>query len=205
MYASVREYTLRAGKLDETVEKIRTEFVPLLDKAPGFLGYTVVHTGGDQIVTASVFETQSGAEGSVKAAADWVKANLAASVTAPPRVTTGEMPVRHVKAGGQARYGVLRRFEFKAGNLEKMTGLIRDGLVPLLAEMPGFASYGTLIEPSRDHGMSLAAYADRALAEAAFAKASNWIEANMGEFAPKLVDTKMGEIKVRHMALARSH
>jgi heme-degrading monooxygenase HmoA len=202
MYGAIREYKLQPGKIDEIIRKVRDDFAPMLSKAPGFVVYTLVQVGSDDIVTTSVFENQAGAEESVKTAAGWVRENIAASVIGTPRVTTGEFMIREVKEGGKAGYGVMRRFELKRENAEEMVRRARAGLVPQMTGMPGFLSYGLLLESGHERGASLSAFADRATAEAANQRALAWIKENLGDMVTKPIDIIQGEIKLRHTRTA---
>ena len=198
MYGAIREYKIKSGKAEEIVERVRAEFVPLIERASGFVGYTLAQIGVDGIVTTSTFENRTQAEESVRMAAGWVKEHLASFVTSPPRVTTGELVVRHVVENAKARYGVMRRFKTKAADAEKTTKQVREGLLPLLSGMAGFASYGLLLESTRDRGASLSAFADRATAEAANQRALAWIKENLAGSLTEPLEVVVGEIRVRH-------
>ncbi len=198
MYGAIREYKLQPGKIDEIIGKVRDEFAPMLSKTPGFVVYTLVQVGSNDIVTTSVYENQAGAEESVKTAASWVRDNLAGSVIGTPRVTTGEFMIREVKDDAKAGYGVMRRFELKVENAEEIVRRVRQGLVPQMTGMPGFVSYGVLFERGHDRGVSLSAFADRATAEAANQRALTWIKENLGEMVTKPLEVIQGEIKLRH-------
>lgn len=202
MYGAIRQYKLQPGKTEEIIGKVRADLAPTLSKAPGFVVYTLVQVGSDEIVTTSVYENQAAAEESVKTAAGWVRENVAGSVIGTPRVTTGEFMIREVKQDAKAGYGVMRRFELKPENADDMIGRLRQGLVPQLTGMPGFASYGLLLEHGHDRGVSLSAFADRATAEAANQRALTWIKDNLGDLVTKPLEIVQGEIKVRLAAAA---
>lgn len=197
MYGAIREYKFQPGKVDEIIRKVRDELAPMFSKAPGFVVYTLVQVGSDDIVTTSVFENQAGAEDSVKTAAGWVKEHFADAVIGTPRVTTGEFMIREVKENVKPRYGVMRRFEGKPDQADEVVRRVREGLVPLLTGMPGFASYGLLADGGHGRGVSLTAFEDRAQAEAANSRALTWIKDNMSDLVTKPLDVIQGEIKVR--------
>jgi hypothetical protein len=91
MYAAVRSYSLKAGaSVAELVAKVQSGFVPLIEKAPGFVSYQVLDTGSGGIVSITVFRDKAGAEESTRKAADWVKGNLATMI-GPAQVTAGEI------------------------------------------------------------------------------------------------------------------
>ncbi|BDE05201.1 hypothetical protein WPS_04770 [Vulcanimicrobium alpinum] len=197
MVGSIREYRLQPGKLNEVVRLTRDHFVPIVSNAPGFVSYSFTYVGGDEIVTTSIFETQAQAEQSNVIAAEWAKANLKDAVTAPPRVTTGRIPVRHVNEGTQPGYGVMRRFEIKREHIDQATKRVADGLVPLLSGMRGFCSYGLLVASTEDRGVTLSAFTDRAAAEESNQRALAWTRENLGDVLTKPIEVVTGEVKFR--------
>jgi len=199
MYGVIREYKIQSGKADELIKRVNAEFVPMIDKAPGFVGYSLAQNGADSIMTFSTFENQTQAEESVKMAAGWVKEHVASFVTGPPRVTTGEMVVRHVVENAEPRYGVMRRFEGKPTEVEKTSKQVREGLLPLLSAMPGFAYYALLRDKNPGHGVSLSAFADRATAEAANQRALAWVKEHLSDSLTKPIEVIAGDIRIRHM------
>jgi heme-degrading monooxygenase HmoA len=202
MYAAVREYKVQPGKIDEIVDLVRNEFIPLITNTPGFVAYTFVQVSALEIVTTSVFDNQAGAATSMMIAASYVNDKLGGDVTGPLRVTMGEVTVRQVKEGAKAGYGVMRRFEIKPGNAVEISKRVRDDLVPLLSSIPGFASYALLMESTQDRGVSLSAFADRESAEAANQHALAWLKVNVGDMLTKPLEIIAGDIKLRHAPAA---
>jgi hypothetical protein len=89
MFVSVRKY--KTTNMDELLRRAASGFVPIVRKAPGFVGYYTVNAGNGVAVSISVFETKAGADDSNRLAADWVKASGVASLLAgPPEITEGE-------------------------------------------------------------------------------------------------------------------
>jgi heme-degrading monooxygenase HmoA len=197
MYGAIREYKLGPGMRDELIRKVHAEFAAITN-VPGLLTYTVVLPGPADVVTTSIFEHQAAAEASVQQAADPFCATF--DSVAEPRVTLGEITVRHVHENAAAGYGVMRRFACKSEHAELISTRVREGLVPILNDMPGFVSFGLLIEPDRDRGgVSLTAFADRAAAEAGNDQSLAWVKANVGGFLTKPPEVLVGEIKLRHV------
>jgi hypothetical protein len=94
MHASIRRYEgLDPGSVDQIVQRAGEGFVPIVSGGAGFVGYYIVDAGDGVLATISVFESQGAAEESNKAAASWVKENLAALVPNPPQITAGEVRV----------------------------------------------------------------------------------------------------------------
>ena len=201
MYGAIRDYTLQPGTAHEALAKILAEFVPLISDIPGLLTYTVIDINPDAIVTVSIFESEEAAETSVKLAADWVKENLANAAAAPPRVTVGEISVREVAEHATEGYCILRRFKCTSADAPTIAQRVRDGLLPVLDGMPGFAQFAILFERGGDHGgASLSAFVDRASAEAANAPSLAWVKENVGMFLTAEPEVRVGEVKVHHVA-----
>jgi quinol monooxygenase YgiN len=94
MYTAIRHYKMTVKSLDaETLQRVQSEFVPILQATDGFVEYHIVQPADNELVSISVFETEEGAEASRVAASGWVNANLASLVTGPPNVLAGEVVV----------------------------------------------------------------------------------------------------------------
>ena len=89
MFASIRQYT--SSNPDEVIRRVEEGFIPIISQTPGFIAYYVVDSGGGALTTVSVFESQAGAEESVRLAADYVSQNLAGLFDGPPAVTAGDV------------------------------------------------------------------------------------------------------------------
>ena len=91
MYFAIRQYNMAVKKLDQGVlYRIKSEFIPILKKTPGFHAYRVIDTGDYEIVTISAYETEEGAAASTDASAEWVGNNLTHLVAGTPTVFFGE-------------------------------------------------------------------------------------------------------------------
>ncbi|MFI1471506.1 hypothetical protein [Streptomyces wuyuanensis] len=90
MYAAVRRYS---GVTDpvEAGRRVNEGFVPLMREIPGLLAYYWVDAGNGVMVSTSVFEDESGAEESIRKAADFVREHLASLLPNPPEVMAGQV------------------------------------------------------------------------------------------------------------------
>ena len=94
MYTSIRRYEgLSPNAIGEIIKLVEEEFVPIVSAGAGFIGYHLVDAGDGVMATISLFKTEVAAEESNKAAASWVKENLAALLPNPPQITAGEVRV----------------------------------------------------------------------------------------------------------------
>ena len=94
MYVSIRRYKeITSDGINEIIKRVEEGFVPIISAGAGFIGYKFIDAGDGVIVTISVFDTKIAAEESNKAAASWVKENMAEFTTNPPQITAGEVKV----------------------------------------------------------------------------------------------------------------
>jgi hypothetical protein len=93
MYASVRRYEgIDPDLVDEISKRVGEGAVPIISGIKGFVAYYFLDAGDGVLATVSIFENQAGAEESNKAAASWVKENIAPLMpTNPPEITAGEV------------------------------------------------------------------------------------------------------------------
>jgi hypothetical protein len=92
VYAAIRRYSLQSGAtVGEVVAKVQAGFIPLIEKAPGFVSYQVLDNGAGEITSITVFRDKAGADESTRRAAEWVKGNLASMFGGAPQVTAGEI------------------------------------------------------------------------------------------------------------------
>ena len=197
MHVVLRQYKVDPSAVDEIVRRAREGFVPLISAAPGFVSYTISDGGPEGVTTIGTFEDQAGADESVRLAASWVKDNLASLLPDPPRVTSGEASIREVNEGVRLGYGVMRRYQFKPGDVAEVTRLVREGLVPRIASAPGFAIY-TVLDAGDGEAISLSGFTDRASAEASSRQTLAWVREHLGSFHPEPPQVIGGEIKLRH-------
>jgi hypothetical protein len=90
MYATVRRY--EGVKLPaETARRTKEEFVPMLQKIPGFVAFFSIDAGGGVLISTSVYESRESAEESNRKAADYVRKNFASALPNAPQITAGEV------------------------------------------------------------------------------------------------------------------
>ncbi len=89
MYAAVRHYHFKPEDGAEIDKIIREGFVPLLKKAKGFVLYYWVDTGEGEGASLSVFKDKSGADESIRIAAEFVKTKMAHLFHEKPEIIEG--------------------------------------------------------------------------------------------------------------------
>ena len=69
MFASIRTYRFASGSMDDLMHRVDRDFADGLAREPGFVGYQVVATGPDTLMSISLFDTREDAERSTELAA----------------------------------------------------------------------------------------------------------------------------------------
>ena len=87
MYATVRIYAGHRGLADALVDN-ESEVKRIISEIDGFEAYYLVRTA-EGAVSISVYENETGAEESNRAAAAWIGENLAEFAGATPQVAAG--------------------------------------------------------------------------------------------------------------------
>ena len=91
MYAAIRQYHTDPASIEEVVRQVNEGFVPLISDMEGFVGYFALDAGQGEFGTVSIFEDQSSAEESNRAAEEWVEQNLSELLPTPPNFAAGEV------------------------------------------------------------------------------------------------------------------
>ena len=92
MYMTIRQYPIQWGSLDEILRLAREGFYPAMRAYPGFISYQVMDPGDGTVVAVSLFATRDAASDANVRATEWVRENLGAHISGPPRIIWG--PVR---------------------------------------------------------------------------------------------------------------
>lgn len=93
MYAVIRHYRSQAGSVEEATSQVQEQLLPKIRQIAGFAGYYVFNPGPQEIATISLFESQAGADESVRQAKEWVRQNpvMARLLPDPPQIIAGEV------------------------------------------------------------------------------------------------------------------
>lgn len=97
MFAAIRRYRVKPGRMDEVVRRVDEEFLEIVSKADGFVSYYALDAGEDNLVSISVFLDEAGAEESNGLASKWAKDRISQLVDGPAEVMAGQVMVH----GGQ--------------------------------------------------------------------------------------------------------
>lgn len=110
MFTTIRRYHVKhPGQTAEVGRRVEQGLVPILKQQSGFVSYTAVDAGQDVAVSVSVYADRNAADAANRAAASWVKDNLADLIGAA-EVTMGEQIVAATAASHeQQNLSVVRR------------------------------------------------------------------------------------------------
>jgi heme-degrading monooxygenase HmoA len=99
MYAAVRQYELGKGSVQELLQIIESELADRMSELPGFISYHVAATGGDEVVSLSLFRDKRDALRSNEVAAEFAsqrlqpfELNLTAALSGEVAVSRGASP-----------------------------------------------------------------------------------------------------------------
>ena len=79
-HARVGVYKLQPGTVEEVIRRAQAGMLPTFRSQPGFVGYGLIKTGEDAVISLSLWESHEEAEQAVPIAAAWVRENLAGMV-----------------------------------------------------------------------------------------------------------------------------
>ena len=88
MHVVIRRYT-NAQPLVTAMREKSTEVEQLISAVSGFKSYYAIYAG-DMATTITVCESKAGTDESMRAAADWVRQNVAAGAVSAPEVSEGD-------------------------------------------------------------------------------------------------------------------
>lgn len=95
MHATFRRIRTRTGKAADVAALIEAEYLPQLDDVEGFVSYTLVDLGDDEVSSIGIFTTPAGADAANEKAAAWTKERLGPLVESPLEARAGEVLVDH--------------------------------------------------------------------------------------------------------------
>jgi len=91
MYASIRIY--KADSIEDVARMVKEDFLPVLERMPGFLSYYCVAADNGTWATVSIFDTDPQTEESNRLAAEFVQHSEMISLVRRVEMVTGEVVV----------------------------------------------------------------------------------------------------------------
>jgi hypothetical protein len=200
MHGVLRQYTLDAKNVNEVIRRIREGGVPIIKAISGFVSYAILDAGHGHLVTYSVYESKTGTEESTKKAATWVKENIASMLPTPPRVLEGDVRLREIKE--PPKYGVIRRYQIDAKNVEQIVTRAKTGFLPLVTHLPGFATY-SILDAGKGTLVTLSGFTTSSGAAESTKAAATYVKEHLAALVPSAPEVTSGEVKLMERAAAR--
>jgi predicted DNA-binding transcriptional regulator YafY len=95
VYATIRRYAAKGNVTTATLEQFRRqlhdEFIPQVQGISGFHGYYVVNLENRELLSISLFETETGAAESTRKSAEWVRKARLPIEFGKPEILQGEV------------------------------------------------------------------------------------------------------------------
>jgi hypothetical protein len=96
MFVSIRRYSPKNGAITKPAlevlrRQVHDDFLPILQKIPGFHAYYVVNVNNRELLTISFYETAEGSAECTRCAADYTLRNPLVYEMGRPEVTEGEV------------------------------------------------------------------------------------------------------------------
>jgi len=95
-YGLLRHGKVQPGKLNETLDLMRSKLVPMFAELPGFVSMSVTELGPDEFLGLSAWRDRASAQEATRRATAFMQENAAHLMTGPPEMIEGEIKLRHV-------------------------------------------------------------------------------------------------------------
>lgn len=77
MFAAVRRYHVKPGRIAEVARRVQEGLVPILSRQRGFVSYHCIDAGDNVALAFGVYDDRRSAEAANDSASAWVKQNIA--------------------------------------------------------------------------------------------------------------------------------
>jgi hypothetical protein len=94
--------------------------------------------------------------------------------------------------GGRNVFTTIRKYTVRRGSAKRLAQRVRDGLVPLMRQTPGFRGY-YLLDGGPDVLINIIMFDSADEAFAFNQTAANWVRSNVMEFAKGLPEVMVGD------------
>ncbi|MCA9863956.1 MAG: hypothetical protein KC432_13080 [Thermomicrobiales bacterium] len=180
----VRLRTVKPGRsVDELLAMIQAEFVPLIKEVPGLIWYVAGANEDERLqFSVGVYQDAEGIAASNQRAGAWGEQGAANYVQGNPEIYTGVIGVAaepDLAGGLMGKYLVVRLREPSPDwPVNKVMGLIDDGYVPLVREIPGFIAYFGSSDGEAGAQAYVGVFDDQAGADESTRIAGEWLTEN---------------------------
>jgi hypothetical protein len=97
-YAAIRKYCIIPAFVEEVMQHITHDFLPIINQAPDYLEYYALRTENNEVITISIFYSLDGTQESkpfaseaVQLASEAVQKDITGFVQEGPEVTVGQV------------------------------------------------------------------------------------------------------------------
>ena len=91
MYATLRRIKTQPGQAADVARLIEAEYLPQVEGVEGFISYTLVDLGDDEISSVGVFTSEASAHHANETAKSWTAKTLAPYVASPLEARAGSV------------------------------------------------------------------------------------------------------------------
>ena len=197
MHGVLRRYTLDAKNVNEVIRRVTQGGVPIIKAIPGFVSYAILDAGHGHLLTYSVYESKTGTEESTKKAAAWVKENIASMLPTPPHVLEGEVRLREIKE--PPKHGVIRRYQIDPKNVDQIVTRAKNGFLPLVTHLPGFATY-SILDAGKGTLVTLSGFTTSSGPAESTKAAASFVKEHLGALVPNAPEVTSGEVRLMERA-----
>ncbi len=95
MHATFRRIKTKPGQAPKVAELIESEYLPLIENVGGFISYTLVDLGDDEVSSVGLFTTAESADTANSTAKSWTAERLSPFVDSPLEARAGAVLVDH--------------------------------------------------------------------------------------------------------------
>jgi hypothetical protein len=203
MFASIRRYRLRGGRLDELARRVDEGFAEQIGEQPGFVSYEFIDCGDGEIVTLSVFGDADGAEASREFAQRWTDENLAGFAFSRIEALRGEVVVSRAAhdmlepghVGRGERFASLRRYRLRSGSVAELMHVVDDWFADRIEQMDGFEAYHAL-DCGGGEIISISLFHDQSTAEESDEQALQFVADKLTGFDIERTEVTGGPVRV---------
>ena len=95
MHATLRRIKTQPGRAAEVARLIEAEYLPQIEGVDGFISYTLIDLGNDEISSLGIFTSEASAQQANAAAHTWTSETLAPFVASPLDARAGSVLIHH--------------------------------------------------------------------------------------------------------------
>jgi hypothetical protein len=177
MFAAIRRYITSAGREQDTIAHGRNGILPLIEREAGFVDYYFIDAGYGELIAVAVFETRQGAEKSNTIASAYIAETPDAAFLKRIDIMDGEIAVHAMNPLVEPRFAAIRRYIAASGHEDELIAHTREGLLPLLQSVQGFAAY-YLLYTGDGEMIGMSAFDSEAASDKANLVVSEYVEKN---------------------------